>query len=102
MTNVPNQLRSIEARIRVRFRVQILRNKKRRKYVVRKLIKRGVRRGAAYKAVYEGRRGWWVLAHTFVAGQAWSPAWFASQGLLNVSGEERAHWQPAETYVKVL
>jgi len=102
MTNVPSQLRTIEARIRVRFRIQFLRNQKRRKYVVRKLVKRGVRRGTAYKAVYTGRRGWWALAHTFAAGQAWSPAWFATQGLHVVSDEERPHWQPVETYVKVL
>jgi hypothetical protein len=91
LTELPSQLRSIEARIRRRLRLQMLRNQKRRKYIVRKLVKRIV-----YK-----NQGVWALSHTFVVGKAWSIKWFERRGLLIISNEARPHWQPLKVYVKL-
>ena len=103
MTELPNQLRQVESRIRVRFRIQKLRNQKRRRHVVRTLVARGAKRATAYRTVYDpARRGWWALSHSFVAALSWSNNWFASEGMYLASAQEKSHWQPVDFYVKVL
>jgi len=101
MTELPSQLRTIEARMRVRFRLQFLRNQKRRKHIVRKLKERGIRRDRAYETVYSNK-GLWALAHSFAVGQAWSNMWFRNRGLHTISTEIRPHWQSLDVYVKLL
>ena len=43
MTNYPSQLKQIEANIRMRFRLQFIKNHKRKKHLFRKLVKQGAR-----------------------------------------------------------
>ena len=100
LTETPSQLRQIEGRIRTRFRVQLIRNMKRRKYLARKLIEMGVNRKHAYGSTYSND-GIWQLAHTFAAHKAWSIKWFQTRGLLTVSNNKMPHWQPLEVYVKL-
>lgn len=101
MGEYPSQMRAIEARIRVRFRLQFIKNHKRKKHLVRKLVKRGIRRQTAYREVYLRNHGRWRLAHTFGVARAWSERWFHQQGLLTFSGEDRSHWQSLEAYPKL-
>jgi len=101
MSEYPSQLRVIEARIRVRFRLQFIKNHKRKKHLVRKLVKRGIRRQTAYREVYTRNHGRWRLAHTFGVARAWSALWFRQQGVLTFSGESRSHWQSREAYPKL-
>ena len=102
MSEYPGQLKTIEARIRVRFRLQFVKNHKRKKYLVRKLVKRGVRRNTAYREVYLRNHGRWKLAHTFSAAQAWSEKWFREQGLITVSRETRNHWKSLKAYPNLI
>ena len=74
MTNYPSQLKQIEANIRMRFRLQFIKNHKREKHLVRKLIQQGARRGTAYRAVYLKNSGRWKLAHDFTVNLAWKSA----------------------------
>jgi RNA-directed DNA polymerase len=100
MTNYPSQLKKIEANIRMRFRLQFVKNHKRKKHLWQKLKSRGIRSGTAYKAVYLKNHGRWRMAHDFVAGQAWSEAWFRQRGLKTRSKEVRPHWQPLKVNPK--
>lgn len=100
LTELPSQMRNIEARIRRRFRLQILRNQKRRKHIVRKLGKQGISRKQAQRAVYQNKGGW-ALSQTLVVGRAWPNEWFEQRGLFTISNEARPHWQPLEFYVKL-
>ena len=102
MGEYPGQLRAIEARIRVRFRLQFIKNHKRKKHLIRKLVKRGIRRATAYREVYSRNYGRWRLAHTFSVGQAWSETWFREHGLITVSKEKRDHWKSLKAYPKLL
>ena len=102
MSEYPGQLKAIEARIRVRFRLQFIKNHKRKKYLVRKLVKRGVRRATAYREVYLRNHGRWRLAHTYSVAQAWSEWWFREQGVITVSREKRAHWKSLKAYPNLL
>jgi RNA-directed DNA polymerase len=98
MTNYPSQLKQIEANIRMRFRLQFIKNHKRKKHLVRKLVKQGARRGTAYRAVYLKNSGRWKLAHDFTVNLAWSEAWFRQRGLKTRSKTEQLHWQPLKAY----
>ena len=102
MSEYPGQLKAIEARIRVRFRLQFIKNHKRKKYLVRKLEKRGVRRATAYREVYLRNHGRWRLAHTYSVAQAWPEGWFRDQGLSTVSREKRTHWKSLKAYPNLL
>lgn len=96
MTNYPNQLREIEANIRMRFRLQFIKNHKRKKHLVKKLRERGVRGKQAYHAVYRKNLGRWRLAHDFCVNRAWNISWFEQQGLETRSDAGLDHWQPLE------
>jgi len=98
MSNYPSQLKQIEANIRMRFRLQFIKNHKRKKHLVRKLVKQGARSGTAYRAVYLKNSGRWKLAHDFTVNLAWSEAWFRQRGLKTRSKAEQPHWQPLKAY----
>ena len=101
MGEYPVQLKVIEARIRVRFRLQFIKNHKRKKHLMRKLVKRGVRRATAYREAYLSNHGRWRLAHTFSVAQAWPERWFHEHGLTTVSKEKRSHWKSLEAYPRL-
>jgi group II intron reverse transcriptase/maturase len=103
MTEYPSQLQQIEARIRLRFRLQFIRNQKRRRFLLRKLIKRGIKRRTAYRALYVKHKNdkWWQIAHSFVVGNAWPNRWFKEQGLITISDSSYPHWKDLVAYVKL-
>jgi len=98
MINYPNQLRQVEAHIRMRFRLQFVKNHKRKKHQVRALRRQGVKGHAAYRAVYLKNSRRWKLAHDFVVNRAWTLRWFRQRGMATRSGESRRHWQGIEEY----
>ena len=98
MTNYPSQLRQIEANIRMRFRLQFLKNHKRKKHLFRKLCQQGARSATAYRAVYLKNSGRWRLAHDFTVNLAWSESWFRQRGLKTRSKAAQDHWQPLKAY----
>jgi len=102
MTHYPGQLKAVEANIRMRFRLQFIKNHKRKKHLWRKLKKRGRGSSKAYKAVYLKNQGRWRLAHDATISFAWNPAWFELQGGQEIkSREELAHWLPLRAYPKL-
>jgi RNA-directed DNA polymerase len=98
MTSYPSQLKQIESNIRMRYRLQFVKNHKRKKHLVRKLKSQGIRSGTAYKAVYLKNHGRWRMAHDFVVGRAWNEDWFRQRGLKTRSKEARPHWQPLKAH----
>jgi hypothetical protein len=102
MGEYPSQLKVIEARARARFRLQFVKNHKRKKHLLRKLCDRGMRKGTAFREVYTKNHGRWRLAHTMSVNQAWSTYWFNDQGLLTYSQEQRPHWQDLKSYPSLL
>lgn len=102
MTHYPVQLKMIEAHARMRFRLQFLKNYKRKKHIIRAVCKRGVRRRNAYRAIYEKNNGRWKLAHHTVVNKAWSPAWFIQkQGQEIRSLEDLDHWEDIHVKPKI-
>ena len=102
MTNYPSQLQAIEANIRMRFRLQMVKNHKRKKHLVRKLRGRGIKGATAYRAVYERNQGRWRIAHDFAVHRAWNNAWFKQKGLLTKSDQAQAHWQEVKEYPQLM
>jgi group II intron reverse transcriptase/maturase len=54
----------LDAHIRRRLRAIVLRHWKRKRFIVRRLIKRGVSPTIAKRSVYGKRRSWWALSHS--------------------------------------
>ena len=75
-------MRKLDAHIRRRLRAIILRHWKRRRTIVRRLIRLGVRWESAWRQIYEGRKSWWALSHTPVVDYGLRNAYFAKCGLV--------------------
>jgi group II intron reverse transcriptase/maturase len=85
-------MRKIDAHLRRRLRAIILRHWKRRRTIVRRLIKLGVRWESAWRQIYEGRKSWWALSHTPVVDYGLRNAYFAERGLVFLVGlHQTAH-----------
>jgi len=94
LTNFPYQLHTIEGHIRRRLRAQLVSQSKRRRFMVRKLIRRGVKKTTAWRTIYLAKRKTWRLSNTPAITKAWSNAWFRDQGLKVISSQRLGHWQP--------
>ncbi len=91
VTQHPTQFAGLEAHIRRRLRAQLVRNLKRKRYMVRALVKAGTRKKIAVKTVYSNK-AWWALSHTRIFERMYSNKWFEGKGLFLKSKEEHAHW----------
>lgn len=101
ITNYPNQLYWIEAHIRRRLRSRIVDQHKRERYLVKKLIKRGVSKSLASRTVYSNK-GRWVLSHTRAVEKAYPNPWFITKMNLKVRSDKcYAHWKPVGHGIKV-
>jgi group II intron reverse transcriptase/maturase len=100
VTEVPSQLKIIESRIRRRFRAQLVRNQKRKRFLVRKLIKMGVPKSLAYGSIYKNRKTW-RLSHTLATSRAWSNKWFEQQGVYSAVSRKLPHWKPLNVWIKL-
>jgi RNA-directed DNA polymerase len=78
-------LQAIDAHIRRRLRAILLRQWKRRRTIIRRLIELGVSVKAVWKAVYQGRRSWWALSHSHAVDRGLRNAIFAERGLVSVA-----------------
>jgi RNA-directed DNA polymerase len=85
-------LRALDAHIRRRLRAIVLRHWKRRATIARHLVALGVRRHAAWRGVYAGRKSLWALSHDPVVDRGLRNAFFAQRGLSGlVALHRRAH-----------
>jgi group II intron reverse transcriptase/maturase len=78
---------NLDAHIRRRLRALVLKHWKRRRTIVRRLIKLGVKPKTAWRRVYEGRKRLWALSHDTSVHRGLCNAYFAERGL--VALEER-------------
>lgn len=92
MTYYPAQLRKIEAHIRRRLRSRIIDQQKSRRNLFRKLVRRGIPRGQAAKAVFSNHKRW-KLSNTFAVNRAYPVGWFIGEkGQAIRSDKELPHW----------
>ena len=77
-------LHNLDAHIRRRLRALLLKQWKRKRSIVRRLIKLGIRQETAWKTVYEGRRRTWDLSARAVLNRALDKAYFAERGLMTL------------------
>lgn len=81
--------RKFDYHIRRRLRAIQLRQWKRKRTIVYRLIRLGISRKAAWSAVYRGRKSIWRLSHLAVVDRALRNAYFASRGLLSLGSRWR-------------
>jgi group II intron reverse transcriptase/maturase len=101
LTNYPSQLHKIEAHIRRRIRSRLVSQQKRRQYLYRNLVKRGVPPKQASKAVFSND-GRWALSNARAVTRAYPNSWF-----INLKGQEirsdrkLAHWFDVSQWVRL-
>jgi group II intron reverse transcriptase/maturase len=101
MTQYPAQLRAIEAHIRRRLRARIVYQQKKRRNLFELLLKRGIKRKSAGKAVYSNR-GIWNLSHTAVLDKGFPVEWFIKEtGQIIISNAKLRHWFGIEKWVRL-
>lgn len=86
---VVRMLHGLDAHIRRRLRAVLLRQWKRKRYIVRRLIRLGARAKTAWRRVYEGKKSLWALSHCGPVDYALDKAYFAGRGLLSLAAEYR-------------
>ena len=101
MTYYPAQLKKIEAHIRRRLRARLVDQQKSRKNLFRKLVKRGVPRRQAAKAVFSNHKRW-KLSNTFAVNRAYPVGWFTGEmGQVVRSDKQLAHWFEVHQWIRL-
>ena len=81
---VVRTLHNLDAHIRRRLRAVLLRQWKRKRFIVRRLIRLGARARTAWRRVYEGKKSLWALSHCGPVDYALDTVYFAEHGLLSL------------------
>jgi len=84
LTDIPSQFKGIESHIRRRLRAKIVKQKKCKRFLIRVLLKKGVKESTAYKSVY-GRGGPWAISWSKAMHQAFPNRWFKARKLFTPS-----------------
>jgi RNA-directed DNA polymerase len=101
MTSYPAQLHKIEAHIRRRLRSRLVDQQKSRRNLFRKLIKRGVPRRQAARAVFSNK-GRWALSNTFAVTRAYPVGWFVGEmGQAIRSHKQLPHWFDVDRWIRL-
>jgi RNA-directed DNA polymerase len=100
MTQYPSQLATLEAHIRRRVRVHLVRNMKRRRTIAANIRKHGISRETAHCTAYS-HRNWWALSHTWAIERMFPNQWFEEQGLFIKSTERLPHWFETRRLIKI-
>jgi group II intron reverse transcriptase/maturase len=101
MTYYPAQLKKIEAHIRRRLRSRLVDQQKSKRNLYRKLVKRGVSRRQAAKAVFSNRKRW-ALSHTFAVEKAYPVGWFIGEmGQVIRSTRQLPHWFELHHWIRL-
>ena len=101
LTYYPSQLRKIEAHIRRRLRSRLVYQQKRKRHLYRNLVKRGVPRKQAAKAVFANDKRW-SLSNARAVTRAYPNSWF-----INLMGQEirsdrkLAHWFEVSQWIRL-
>jgi group II intron reverse transcriptase/maturase len=101
MTCYPAQLKKIEAHIRRRLRSRLVDQQKSKRNLFRKLVKRGVPRRQAAKAVFSNHKRW-KLSNTFAVNRAYPVGWFIGEmGLVIRSNRQLPHWFDLRQWIRL-
>jgi group II intron reverse transcriptase/maturase len=101
MTYYPAQLRKIEAHIRRRLRSRLVDQQKSKRNLLRKLIKRGVPRRQAARAVFSNKARW-ALSNTFAVTRAYPVGWFVGEmGQAIRSNKQLPHWFDVDRWIRL-
>ncbi len=101
MTYYPAQLRKIEAHIRRRLRSRLVDQQKSKRNLFRKLIKRGVPRRQAARAVFSNKARW-ALSNTFAVTRAYPVGWFVGElGQAIRSNQQLPHWFDVDRWIRL-
>jgi RNA-directed DNA polymerase len=76
----------LDKHVRRRLRAVILRQWKRRRFIVRQLIRKGIRPATAWSTIYRQHRRWWALSHTPTIERALPNRYFAELGVTSIRG----------------
>lgn len=101
LTNYPSQLKKIEAHIRRRIRSRLVSQQKRKPFLYRNLVKRGVPPKQASKTVFSNNKRW-ALSNARAVTRAYPNSWF-----INLKGQEirsdrkLAHWFDVSQWVRL-
>jgi len=88
-------LHGIDAHIRRRLRALLLRQWKRKRFIVRRLIRLGSRPKTAWREIYKGRRSLWALSHCSPVDYALDKAYFVDRGLKSLEALYLAQSRPS-------
>jgi group II intron reverse transcriptase/maturase len=86
---VARTLHNLDAHIRRRLRALLLRQWKRRRFIVRRLVRLGAQASTAWRRVYEGHKSLWALSHCGPVDYALDKRYFAEHGLFSLEHEYR-------------
>ena len=101
MTYYPAQLKKIEAHIRRRLRSRLVDQQKSKRNLYRKLIKRGVSRRQAARAVFSNKARW-ALSNTFAVTRAYPVGWFVGEmGQAIRSNQQLPHWFDVNRWIRL-
>jgi RNA-directed DNA polymerase len=101
MTYYPAQLKSIEAHIRRRLRSRLVDRQRSKRNLYRNLIKRGVSRRQAARAVFSNR-GRWALSNTFAVNRAYPMRCFVGEmGQAIRFNRKLPHWFDASQWIRL-
>ncbi len=79
----------LDAHIRRRLRAIVLKQWKRKRTIAKRLIRLGIKPRTAWRNVYEKKRSWWAMSHTFVVERGLGIAYFKGRGLLSLAERHR-------------
>lgn len=74
----------LDKHIRRRLRALVLKQWKRRRFVVRQLIRKGIRPATAWRNLYQQHRRWWALSHTSAVERALPNKYLSARGLTSI------------------
>jgi group II intron reverse transcriptase/maturase len=86
---VVRTLRLLDAHIRRRLRAILLRQWRRKRFIVRRLIRMGARAQTAWRDVYDGHKSLWALSHCGVVDSRLDKPYFVKHGLLSLEHRYR-------------
>jgi group II intron reverse transcriptase/maturase len=95
---VERLLHGMDAHIRRRLRAIKLKQWKRKRTIVRRLIALGVKPGTAWRYLYRGRSSTWALSHCAAVHRGLRNAYFAERGLVSLKQE----WKTRRTEAVVI
>ncbi len=102
MTQYPAQLKKIEAHIRRRLRSRLIDQQKSRRNLFNKLVKRGVSRRQAAKAVFSNDKRW-ALSYSWAVTLAYPVRWFTERlGQFIRSNAKLEHWFEVRIWIRLV